>query len=295
MFGGNGDNNGDGGGGAGLGGALFQQAGTLYLINDTFTNNTATGGASGGGSATRGQGKGGAIFINPGATATSLGGGPTFSGNSAQDAGGTFANPQDNNDVVSTLAIDAGATLSATAGTPQGADVNTNFGAPLQATLQDGGGNPIANAVLPFSAPPSGASATLSPLGGPTDADGQVRVTATTNGTGGSYTVTAGGGALSASFSLSGAAPAAPAPPPAPPAPGPASAPAATSSDTFIPLAVDVYFLDLASTLSSADTGSLLDGWMTSQVAAITALLPVTTNASLAVWLGDLAAFVSLL
>jgi hypothetical protein len=171
---------------------VFQRAGTLYLISATFTNNTATGGLAGSGpGATAGQGVGGALFVMSGATAISLGSAPTFSGNSASDL---------DTDVYGTLTTDPGATLIATAGTPQAARLNQPFAA-LQATLTDGTNSPIPDVVLPFRAPPSGTSATLSPLGGPTDASGQVSVMATANGTGGRYTVTAGGG-LQANFDL---------------------------------------------------------------------------------------------
>lgn len=192
--GGNGDASGNGGGGAGLGGAVFVRAGTLNLIDDTFTNNTATGG----GGATGGQGVGGAIFVNVGATATALGAAPTFNGNVAATS---------NNDLFGTLPTDAAATLTTTGGNSQSADLNTAFGMPLQATLKAGTGNPIPNAVLPFFVPTSGASATLSPLGGPTNLSGQVSVNATANGTAGSYVVTAGGSVFKASFNLQNVVP----------------------------------------------------------------------------------------
>ncbi len=71
-----------GGGGAGLGGAIFEYAGTLSLVNDTFKNNSAVGGTGG---YQNGQGKGGALFIYSGATASSSG--SVFSGSVAADAG----------------------------------------------------------------------------------------------------------------------------------------------------------------------------------------------------------------
>ncbi len=61
----------------------------------------ATGGATGGGSAAAGMGKGGAVFINTGATATETN--LSFSGNVAANAGTTTTNPQDNNNVFGTL------------------------------------------------------------------------------------------------------------------------------------------------------------------------------------------------
>ena len=39
-----------GGGGAGMGGAVFNEAGTVVITNSTFTGNTASGGAGGTGS-----------------------------------------------------------------------------------------------------------------------------------------------------------------------------------------------------------------------------------------------------
>jgi len=65
---------GGGGGGAGLGGAIFVRAGSiLTLMNSTFTNNTATSGNGGNGTVAtyngiNGEGQGGAIFIQTGAT-----------------------------------------------------------------------------------------------------------------------------------------------------------------------------------------------------------------------------------
>jgi hypothetical protein len=197
-----------------LGGAVFQRAGTLYLINATFTNDTATGGASGGGTATAGQGKGGALFAMSGATAISLGAAPTFSGNGAANAGTTSANPQDNADAFGTLATDAGATLTVTTGTSQSADVNQPFASAPQVTLTDGSNTPVPNAVLTFSAPKGGAGATLSAQSGVTDANGQASVAATANGTAGSYTVTAGAGTLQAAFDLQNVSPPLPTAPP---------------------------------------------------------------------------------
>ncbi len=82
-------------GGAGFGGAIFAYAGTLTLINDSFSGNQAIGGTSG----QTGQGKGGAIFIYSGATASATN--TTFSGSVAADAGapgsGNSAPPYTNN------------------------------------------------------------------------------------------------------------------------------------------------------------------------------------------------------
>ena len=122
TFAGNGSSGLGGGGGAGLGGAIFANAGTLQLIGDTFTSNTATGGAAGDGNAGTGQGKGGAIFINSTATATVSGTAPAFSQNTASNAGtSTICNTvllvtaQDTNDVCGALGPGPATHLSVTA------------------------------------------------------------------------------------------------------------------------------------------------------------------------------------
>ena len=79
-----------GGGGSGLGGGIFSNGGSLTLVNDTFTGDTADGGAGGTGPASGDQGSsgaggGGAVFtINGSLSATFV----TFSGNTAQDGAG---------------------------------------------------------------------------------------------------------------------------------------------------------------------------------------------------------------
>jgi hypothetical protein len=79
--GGNGDKStgGGGGGGGGMGGAIFSNAGTLTLVNDTFTGNTAAGG-QGGKHASNGSGDGGAVFALNGNLMATF---DTFSVNSA--------------------------------------------------------------------------------------------------------------------------------------------------------------------------------------------------------------------
>ena len=89
AFGGNGGsssflNGGSGGGGAGFGGAIFVRAGSLTLVDSSFSNNSAAGGSG----AQNGQGKGGALFILSPAT-LNFSGCITFSGNSATDAAGS--------------------------------------------------------------------------------------------------------------------------------------------------------------------------------------------------------------
>ena len=79
---------GGGGGGAGMGGAVFNEAGTVVITNSTFTGNTASGGTGGAGfhdnSGAAGQGLGGGLFNHNGTiTVTNS----TFSGNTAAQGG----------------------------------------------------------------------------------------------------------------------------------------------------------------------------------------------------------------
>jgi Bacterial Ig-like domain (group 3) len=80
---------GGGGGGAGMGGAVFNEAGTVVITNSTFTGNTASGGAGGnpgvsGFNGTAGKGLGGGLFNHNGIiTVTNS----TFSANTAADGG----------------------------------------------------------------------------------------------------------------------------------------------------------------------------------------------------------------
>jgi hypothetical protein len=99
--------------------------------------------------------------------------------------------------------IGPAAAVTATGGTPQGAQINTTFVTQLQATVTDSAGHPLNNVTVHFTAPLSGASATL-PGGGTvqTNTSGIASITATANGTLGSYNVTATVGALTATFAL---------------------------------------------------------------------------------------------
>jgi uncharacterized repeat protein (TIGR01451 family) len=94
------------------------------------------------------------------------------------------------------------ASLTATGGTPQSMAAGAPFATALQATVKDGNGNPIGGAVVSFTAPTSGASATLSSPTASTNSSGVAQVTATANATTGSYSVTASIGGLSAPFAL---------------------------------------------------------------------------------------------
>jgi Bacterial Ig-like domain (group 3) len=90
---------GGGGGGAGMGGAVFNEAGTVVVTNSTFTGNTASGGAGGnpgvnGFNGTAGKGLGGGLFNHNGIiTVTNS----TFSANTAADGGRDVFNLGDSN------------------------------------------------------------------------------------------------------------------------------------------------------------------------------------------------------
>ncbi|MDW8212835.1 MAG: Ig-like domain-containing protein [Roseiflexaceae bacterium] len=82
--------------------------------------------------------------------------------------------------------------IAATGGATQSAPVNAAFAAPLEVTVTDAYGNPKPGAIVTFSAPSSGASATF-PAGATatTNAQGKASVTAVANGSAGSYQITA--------------------------------------------------------------------------------------------------------
>jgi hypothetical protein len=75
-------------------------------------------------------------------------------------------------------------------GTPQAATINTAFSAPLIVAVVDAEGDPLEGVTVTFTAPASGASATL-PVSLVTDVGGRISVVPTANGTAGSYVVTA--------------------------------------------------------------------------------------------------------
>ncbi len=100
----------------------------------------------------------------------------------------------------------AATSITATAGTPQSAPINTAFGVALQATVRDAGNNPVQGITVTFTAPNSGASGSFASNGTAiTNASGVASAPAfTANGTSGPYTVaaTAAGVTGSTSFSL---------------------------------------------------------------------------------------------
>jgi hypothetical protein len=82
-----------------------------------------------------------------------------------------------------------------TGGTPQYAQVSTEYVTPLGVLVTDAYGNPSSGVAVTFAAPTTGASATFPPDGVSTsvitDIDGMARVTPTANATPGSYQITA--------------------------------------------------------------------------------------------------------
>ena len=99
-----------------------------------------------------------------------------------------------------TNTVGAAAAVATVTGGGQATIVGSAFATPLVVVVTDAGGNPVPGATVTFSAPSSGASATLSSVSVVTGSDGRATITATANGTAGSYAVTAsisGGAAVS--------------------------------------------------------------------------------------------------
>ena len=94
----------------------------------------------------------------------------------------------------------------ALSGTPQSTLLNTKFGAPLQVTVTDAAGNPVIGATVTFSVPGSGASATLSFQSAITNGNGVATVTATANGSAGTYQVNVAAGPVTGKFILTNSA-----------------------------------------------------------------------------------------
>ena len=132
---------------------------------------------------------------------------PSSLTNQATVSGGGSPGTQTANDTTTILQTPASITPSG--GSGQSANVNATFTLPLQATVLDGGNNPIQRVTVTFTAPSTGPSGTF-PGGfltatGPTNAAGVATSPAfAANSTAGSYSVaaTVPGLAASASFSL---------------------------------------------------------------------------------------------
>jgi hypothetical protein len=81
--------------------------------------------------------------------------------------------------------------VGATSGSGQSAAPGAGFAQPLKLTIRDAASAVVPGVIVNFSAPASGASASLSSTSVVTDANGVAQVSASANGTSGSYTVTA--------------------------------------------------------------------------------------------------------
>jgi subtilisin family serine protease len=101
-----------------------------------------------------------------------------------------------------TNTVSAIASLEIVSGDAQSAEVNKAFGSALVVKASDSYGNLVPNAAITFSAPSSGASASLSNTTVTTGANGQASVDATANGTAGTYKVTASHDSVSVEFNL---------------------------------------------------------------------------------------------
>jgi hypothetical protein len=141
------------------------------------------------------------------------GAGATLSGASTAttDANGQVSTTVSANSIAGSYAVSAGTTgvvtpasfalvntptgnvtITATIGAGQSATVNTAFVSNLIATVKDQYGNPVSGVTVAFSAPASGAIASiLGSLAGTTDVNGQVIRAVTANTVAGSYTITA--------------------------------------------------------------------------------------------------------
>ena len=111
--------------------------------------------------------------------------------------------------------VPASGVLSLVSGTPQTAALNTGFGLPLKVKVIDTAGTPVHGVMVTFTPPGSGASAALSATTATTDCNGEASVTATANGTAGSYVVSAAAGGISgtATFDLTNSGTVPPPPP----------------------------------------------------------------------------------
>jgi hypothetical protein len=93
--------------------------------------------------------------------------------------------------------------LKVSGGSGQSAEAGKAFATPLSVLVTNLQGQPVAGAIVTFTAPISGAGATLSSKTAITNSSGIASVTATANSTAGSYQVTAAAANAAASVSFS--------------------------------------------------------------------------------------------
>jgi hypothetical protein len=106
----------------------------------------------------------------------------------AADASGQVSSKSSN---VTAGAGCSATTLKANTGSGQSSPVGAAFSTALTTLVADGTGSPVAGVTVNYTAPTSGASATLSATSATTNASGLATVTATANGIAGSYNITA--------------------------------------------------------------------------------------------------------
>ena len=98
------------------------------------------------------------------------------------------------------------AAIAIVSGSPQSAAVATAFAASLIVEVRDSFGNLVPGASVGFTAPGSGATATLSAASATTNASGRAQITAAAGNVTGSYNVTATAGSSSTTFALTNTA-----------------------------------------------------------------------------------------
>ncbi|MFP5237143.1 MAG: beta strand repeat-containing protein, partial [Acidobacteriota bacterium] len=171
------------GGNAGAGGVTMNGAGTMVLSGvNTYTGATTV--ASGTLVVNGSLSASTTVYVGNGAT---LGGSGTINGNVVLLGNGATI---DNSSGLHILGTTTTWLFDASAGTSQTSYVSTAFAAPLQVTVTANGAG-ISGLTVNFTAPGSGASATLSAASCVTGVTGSCSVTATANTTPGSYAVTA--------------------------------------------------------------------------------------------------------
>jgi predicted outer membrane repeat protein len=252
---------------ASAGGGLYVYSGSVVVLHNTLVATNLSGGkpsdVSGSLDGTTsnynliGDGSGGLSIANYNLLGTSAKplnpllaplanyGGPTktmalLPGSPAIDAGSAaYSNSTDQRGEPIPNVPDIGAfesqgfTITVTSGNNQSAAVNTAFAHPLVVTVKAKDAvEPVAGGVITFTVPSSGASAVLK--GSPVNigSNDQASVTATANGTSGTYEVTASAYGVTTTFSLTNTDP------PATPASLPPY-PAALTQSVFVPLAAD--------------------------------------------------------
>ncbi|WP_281954042.1 exo-alpha-sialidase, partial [Pseudophaeobacter arcticus] len=153
-------------------------------VSVTFTapGSGASGTFSGGGASETVTTDGSGVATSTTFTANTVAGGYNVVASSAGISNQSFA---------LTNTAGAATTLAVSSGDSQSTAISTSFGTALVALVTDAGGNPVSGVTVNFSAPGSGASASLSAGSAVSDVSGLASVTATANAVAGGYNVTA--------------------------------------------------------------------------------------------------------